>query len=381
MVWDKIHCRFPVNGNYIWLNNCGTTPASGDVVKSMRDFMEAYSLQGVLAKSYPYARIRAQILDKLSNLLNCKPGELALINNTAQGMNYISHGLRLKKGDGILLLEQEYPSNVYPWEHWTKKGIKVDFIPMAPNPQGFINNFKSKLHSHVKFVSISAVHWCTGMPLPVKHIGDICQSNNISLCLDGAQGVGMMPIDLESSNVSYMVFPAWKWLLGPLGVGVLYIKSSKLNDLNLIFKGTNSVIDSAEYLPYKDKIKPDTERFEISTPNFMDWVYFNTSLCMLERIGFKNVFNRIWQLSDYLTDALSSKGVNLLRSGFPKNKTGIVCFTKPGISSSSLYQWLCRNKVVCALRDNNIRLAPHIYNSFDQLDAVVKLIEEAPAVT
>jgi cysteine desulfurase/selenocysteine lyase len=161
---------------------------------------------------------RRRITEILSQLLNCHSEEIGIIHNTSEGINFISQGLDLHRGEEILLLENEYPSNVYPFQHWEAKGIHLKFIPMADSPAKFLDNVKSSISPNTKAISLSLVHWCTGMPLPTTEIGQFCKENGIDFILDGAQGVGLLDVDVQKMNVSYMAFPAWKWLLGPLGL-------------------------------------------------------------------------------------------------------------------------------------------------------------------
>ncbi len=179
MDWKSVYDMYPVNGNAIWLNNCGTVPAGDHILQRVCGYLEGYSQKGVFTE--------------------------------------------------------------------TEK---------------------------TRAVSLSAVHWCTGMPLPLERIGKLCREMEIEFGVDGAQGVGMRPMDVKAANISFMAFSAWKWLMGPLGLGVLYVEKDKLEKLKPRIVGTGSVVRDEEYLPYKTTLKPSADRFTISTPNFTDRVYF-----------------------------------------------------------------------------------------------------------
>lgn len=372
--WKYFYTNYPVNRELIWLNNCGTTPAASSILRDVGRYLENYSQRGVLSEAEKYPSVKRRITSILAKLIHCKESEIGIIHNTSEGMNFISHGLDLKAGDKILLLENEYPSNIYPFDHWKEKGVELDFIPISQTPAGFLKNFNFKLSSNVKVVSLSAVHWCTGMPLPLKEIGEICKKKKIELIIDGAQGVGLVDIDVVDMNITAMAFPAWKWLLGPLGVGVIYVKSEKLATMKTIFKGQNSVVNAEEYLPYKSELKPGADRFEYSTCNFTDWIYFKGSLEMLDRVGFDSIRERIYIMAEYLVERIRRKGYSLYRDNFPELKTGIIVFDKPGVDSAAILNVLKENDIVAALRLGRIRMAPHVYNSHDQLDKVVKIL-------
>jgi cysteine desulfurase/selenocysteine lyase len=367
--WQAVHADFPVNGRLVWLNNCGISPPPGPVVTAMETHLRAYAERGVLGVPGEHA-VHATVRRRLSGLLGAEPEELSLIHNTAEGLTFISHGLELEPGDRILLLENEYPSNVYPWQHWRERGVALDFAPLAATPEAFLDGFTAALTPRTRVVSLSAVHWCTGMPLPLEPIGALCAARGIDFVVDAAQGVGLVPLDVRRLGVTAMAFSAWKWLLGPLGLGVLYVRRDRLATLRFPFKGTCSVVDDEVYLPYRDVLKPGTDRYVLSTPNFNDWVYFDASLAYLEGLGFPAVMARIRALAQHLAERLRGAGFVLTEDAFPGAGTGILAASKPGHDAHALVAALGREGVVAAARLDRVRLAPHVYLLPDQLDAV-----------
>jgi cysteine desulfurase/selenocysteine lyase len=374
MHWNPIYTAFPVNQEMIWLNSCGTTPAGTHIVKALSRFMEGYARKGVFTEAAGFMKVRSNIKNILSRLLNCLPEELALIHNTAEGMNFISHGLQLSDEDEVILLQNEYPSNIYPWRHLEKKGVKLVTAPMETSPESFLNELKRVITVKTRAISLSAVHWCTGMPLPLAQVGKLCKENSIDFVVDGTQGVGMQPLDTRTANIDYMAFSGWKWLLGPLGLGVLFISKEKLNDLDPVFIGTASVINEKEYLPYKSELKPTADRFTISTANFNDWVYFEAALKFLQNIGFQTVRERIYELSAYLRDGLAGLGFNVFSDRFRDYPTGIVVCEKPGVATDAVMEHLKKNAIVAAERLGRVRFSPHIYISPDQIDTVLRIL-------
>lgn len=374
MLFSEIYKEYPVNQEMIWLNNCGTTPASNWSVQKVSEFLQDYAKRGVLSETEKFGTVRNTILSILSGLIGSKPDELAITHHTAEGINFVAQGVPLVSGDEILLLENEYPSNVYPWQHWEEKGVTIRYIPSGKNPSEFIKNFQSMLSKNVKLLSISAVHWCTGMPLPIQEVGKICNSENILFCLDGAQGVGHVPIDTENFHIDFMSFPAWKWLLGPLGLGFFYVRRDKLDILKVLFKGTGSVKGGENYLPYKKELKETSERFEYSTPNYSDWIYVKAILEKLQELDFSKIQKRIYELANYLGKKLQSIGYRLASEDHSEN-SGIVVAYHPTISSTLLASYLKSKGVFVADRMGGVRFAPHIYNSEEQLDRVVELLK------
>jgi cysteine desulfurase/selenocysteine lyase len=374
--WTPIYDAYPVNKEMIWLNNCGTTPAGAHIVKALSQFIEGYAQKGILTEIAVYPEVQKNIKKILGNLLNCSPDELSLIHNTAEGMNFISHGLNFSSEDEVILLDNEYPSNIYPWRHLEKKGVKLIIAPMENSPEAFLKALDRLITKKTRMVSLSAVHWCTGMPLPLTQVGRLCKEKGIDFVVDGAQGVGIQPIDTKRDHVSYMAFSAWKWLMGPLGMGIFFVANEKLPELKPVFIGTDSVVRADEYLPYKTELKPSADRFTYSTANFNDWVYLEAALKFLNSIGFIAVRERIFELSAHLSKGLTKVGFNVFSDKFPDYQTGIIAFEKPGVNPDVIMTHLKRNKIVAAERLGRVRLSPHVYNSMAQMDEVVRVLEQ-----
>jgi selenocysteine lyase/cysteine desulfurase len=375
--WKTVYEKYPVNRHLIWLNNCGTTPAGSHVVTAVTRYLEDYARHGVLTRTARYNDVKNRIKAILAPLLKCHSDELCLIHHTAEGMNFISHGLGLAPGDEIILLENEYPSNVYPWRHWQRRGVILRTAPMASTPDSFLKNLKGVINPATKVVSLSAVHWCTGMPLPLEAIGQTCREQGVDMVVDGAQGVGMRKVDVGACNIAFMAFPAWKWLMGPLGMGVLYVRRDKLETLSPIFVGTESVVDDEQYLPYKSELKPSADRFTISTANFNDWVYFLAALEMLSEIGFDRVRQRLMVLAEYLCDGLHRSGCRVVSDDFADDRSAICVFESPFEAAPEILKRFSAAGIVAAERLGCVRLSPHIYNTFEQLDKVIQLVQNA----
>ncbi|MEO6097221.1 MAG: aminotransferase class V-fold PLP-dependent enzyme [Fibrobacteria bacterium] len=366
--WDRVAADFPVNNHLIWLNNCGTTPLGDPIRARVNQWLEEYGRRGAAAEGFSYSGINASIQRRLEALLNARPGELALIHHTSEGMNFISHGVAMQPGDEILILENEYPSNVYPWEHWRAKGVTLRTVPLKANPEEFLAVFEAMAVPKVRLASLSAVHWCTGMPLPLEAIGSVCAQRNITFVVDGSQGVGLVDLDVRRAGIHYMAFSAWKWLLGPVGQGVLFIDRDRLEALKPIFKGTESV--DGDYLPYKEAWKPSADRFAISTGSMTEWIYLDASLAYLEAIGFQRVRERIHQLATRLSDGLRGLGFRIAGDAWGGG-VGIVAAFREGVDAGAMVRALKTRSIIAAERLGAIRFAPHVYNTEAQIDTVI----------
>ncbi len=363
--WESVSKLYPIQSDSIWFNFCGISPISTYAKDTMADFFDEYSKFGIFAPRYSEPTIKQAIREYISEILNCSPHNIGLLHNTSEGMNLYSHSIQLPKGKRILIIENEYPSNVYPWEHWQNKGVTITFVSIGETPMDFLQNLKIELEKgDVALLSVSPVHWCTGVVFDMDTIGDLCRQYHVRLVVDGSQSVGHVPSDFKKWDVEFAVFAAWKWLLGPLGMGVAYLSDTVPKDFNLIFKGAGSVKNDSNYLPYRDERKPPADQFEHSTANFNDWVYFLASLHMLSRIGFDRTRQRIYEISDLLSNSLTNLGFKLESAKFPEVKSGIIAVAgwneKKAFSPEELQIFLKTKKIFTVVRLGRLRIAPHI---------------------
>jgi selenocysteine lyase/cysteine desulfurase len=249
--------------------------------------------------------------------------------------------------------------------------------PVTATPEEFYDRLSDLVTEKTRLITLSAVHWCTGMPLPLARVGKLCRDRGIVFVVDGAQGVGMQPIDVRDMHIDFMAFSAWKWLMGPQGLGVLYVAEERLKDIDPIFVGTESVVMDEAYLPYQSEFKATADRFSFSTPSIGDGVYFLAALEYLDGIGFERVRHRIFELAEYLKQRLRTIGFQVLSDRFESCPSGIVACDKPGVNSGPMIRRLAEQKVVAVERLGFIRFSPHIYQSEYQLDAAARSLSQA----
>jgi len=369
-----------VQKNGIWLNFSGTTPIPNFAKKTIAEFFDEYGEYGVFATRFTHSKVRGRILDHLGKLLHCDPNRIGLTHNTSEGMNLFSHSIDLKPNTKILVWEDEYPSNVYPWEHWKNKGVSIEFVKSGKSPEESEGFFLEKLKtSDVSLVSLSPVHWCTGIPLPLERIRKFCRENSIFFVIDGSQGVGNIPIDLGELEPDFLVSAAWKWLLGPLGLGFVYLSPKYDSTFRLLFKGQSTVTDDGNYLPYRDQWKTAPEQFEFSTISMQDWVYFFSTLELLGSIGWEKVFERRRFLSNCLLQEIHDLN---LYSDLTPNKgvfSGIVTIqghNSQKFTPEALQTYLRKNLVYTTVRLGRLRLAPHIPVTESHLSRLKILLQD-----
>ncbi|MCS6972401.1 MAG: aminotransferase class V-fold PLP-dependent enzyme, partial [Leptospiraceae bacterium] len=292
---------FSLREDLIWLNNCGVSVPPRSSADAVCQYLEAFMASGVLQRVKPHAALKNKIQSYLAKFLGGKPHNYALLNNTAEGMTFIAQSLPLNAGDAILLVEREYPSNVYPFLQLQKNGVTVRFVAPGFSNEEFIHNIKQAITPKVRAMALSAVDWLTGLKFDLARIGALLKEYGIFFLLDAAQGAGHVSIGVQELKVDAMAFSCWKWLLGPLGSGALYVSDDFMAKLDIRVAGTSSVKNDEQYLPYREDYKETAERFMLSTAPYLNWVFLENSLAFLDSIGLDAVMVRLMELAEQLT--------------------------------------------------------------------------------
>lgn len=371
--FQNLRNQFPLREDLIWLNNCGVSVPPAGSAQAVKDYLDAFSAAGVLQTAKPHGQIKRNIQNYFSKFFGGNPHEYALLNNTAEGMTFIAQSLPLTRGDKILLVEREYPSNVYPFLQLKRQGIEIGFVSPGTSNKEFLENIRAELSTNVRAMSLSAVDWLTGMKFDLAAIGRLLQSRGVAFLLDAAQGAGHVDIDVAALGVDAMAFSCWKWLLGPLGSGGLYVADSFLKKLDIRVAGTSSVKNDEVYLPHREDYKESVERFMLSTAPYMNWVHLEASLRFLDDVGLTAVQQRLMLLADGIADALRKAGFTVIRDSFGHDKTSIVCAKKEG-DMNELHAKLMKAGVVCAYREGNLRFSPHLNFTETDLERFASVI-------
>ncbi len=369
-MWDEIRKLFPIHEQCVYLNNAGVAPPSTRVLESLEAYHREHALHGFHKAALSFKDTGTEIKEILSEFLSCSPSCIALTHNTSEGMNIIAQGYRWKQGDCVLGLDLEYPANVYPWWNLESRGVR--HLRLKPEHSAEdIDALKNNVDDNVRMVAVSAVDWCSGFVLDLDDLGTFCRERDVLLVADMAQALPIVPLRPEDSGISAMAGSGWKWLMGPVGLGVFYCHPTLMEKLDLVFVGTDTVVESHKYLDYRFEPKPDASRFEFSTPNVNDWVYLLAAIRLLREIGPENARKRILHLNAYLREGLERLGLHVRGSEQEQERSGILSFEHEGLDATHEARRLAAESIWVAARDGAIRVSPHIYNNEEDMDRLL----------
>jgi cysteine desulfurase/selenocysteine lyase len=337
---EKIRKDFPIlkrkvmgGKPLVYLDNAATTQKPLAVIDAIHDYYMNYNsnihravhqLAEEATQAYEDTRV------KIAKFINARStDEIIFTRNTTEAINLVAYSwgrANLKKDDGIVITEIEHHSNIVPWQILTQeKGAKLQYIGVDDDGYLKMRDYKKYLDSNnkVKLVSISHMSNVLGTITPIDEIIKMAHEKGIPVLVDGAQSVPHMPVDVQKLDCEFMAFSAHK-MLGPTGVGVLYVKRELLEKMPPFMGGGDMIKEVHKYetryndLPYK---------FEGGTPNIADVIGFAAAIDYLEKIGMGRVREHEIDLTKYALDSISQvKGVTVYGPMNPNDRGGVVSF-------------------------------------------------------
>ena len=270
-------------------------------------------------------------------------------------------------------MQTEYPANVYPWMNLEKRGVALKFISER-NGEILIEDIENAISDNVRMITLSFVQWCSGFKIDLIRLGEICSNAGIPLVVDGAQGIGALNLDVKEANISALSCPCWKWLWGPIGLGFLYMKRSFMERITPVFVGADGVKGWDNLLEYNLIPREDMRRFEYATKNYSDIVQFSECLKLSSRLGINNIEKYLLNITQMFSQAAREAGCRIYGDFNKKNQSGIFSFTVPGIEPEKIKSELFKNRVLVNVRDNRVRISPHVYLDEEDVAEFIKIL-------
>jgi cysteine desulfurase/selenocysteine lyase len=364
-------------GESIYLDHASTGP----IPMRTRDALAAFGLR----RAEPFRLtpddlypVHAKAREACARLIGAKPSTIALMTNTSHGVNLAARSLPYGKGDVILSTHGEFPANVYPWiaaAH--ERGAEFRLLPLAgdwPDEAALMRAIETD--PRVKVVSLSWVSFWSGHRYDIAAIGAACRSRGIHFFVDAIQGLGPLALDVVAANVDVLACGAQKWLVSPWGVGFAYVREeliAKLEPAEVGWWAQATSGDYAKFLDYDARWADDARRFEVITLDFVGFNAMAESIGLLLETGPKAIEAHVTALADRaLAFADDTAGVEFVTPREPSRRAGVLAFRTKDVAKSS--ERLTAAKVAHSVRTGCIRLAPHFYNTADELDAALALL-------
>jgi cysteine desulfurase / selenocysteine lyase len=338
-LFENIRNDFPIlkrtvreNKQLVYLDNASTTQKPNQVIDAITDYYQnhnanihraVYALAEEATEAYEASR------DKVANFVNIKNRqEIIFVRGTTEAINLVAYAWgrpHIDEGDIIVTTEYEHHSNIVPWQLLTQeKRAKLEYIGMDDNGELILDDLDKYLATgKVKLVTFSLMSNVLGTITNAEKIIEKCKAAGVLTLIDGAQAVPHMKVDLETLGCDFFAFSGHK-MLGPTGIGVLWVKKSVLETMSPFHGGGDMIREVHKYettwndLPYK---------FEAGTPNIADVVGLGAAIDYLTKIGMDNVREHEIELTKYAIEKLSKvKGLHIYGTKDISKRGGVISF-------------------------------------------------------
>lgn len=358
---------FNIPENIAYLNCAYTSP----LLKAA----ESMGKQAISAKGLPWNITPADFFKGIetvrglfAQLIHCSREHIAIIPAASYGIAIAAKNLPISQGQSIVLVEDQFPSNVYSWKRTAheKKG-RIQTVK-RPADHDWTRSVIEAINSKTAIVAVPNCHWTDGTLLDLVQIGKACRDYGAALVIDGPQSLGAIPFSIKEVKPDFVVTAAHKWLLGPYSFGFCYIapewqKGKPLEENWLNREGSE---DFSRLVDYRNEYQPGSRRFDMGgASNFFLLPVTEAALTQLLEWNIHCIAQTIRVKTDRIAEKAESLGFKVPPK--PMRAPHMLGITLPGKFPDNLSAKLSSEQIFVSIRGQSIRVAPHLYNTDEDL--------------
>lgn len=303
--------------------------------------------------------------------------EIALLGPTSLGLSLFANGLTWQEGDELVCYADDYPANVYPWMELARRGVQIRYL--RPEHPGEITPelVEAALTDRTRLVALASCNFLTGYRIDVDAIGRLLRGRGVLFSLDAIQTLGAAPLRVD--HVDFLSADAHKWMLGPMAIGIVFVRQEHFERLRPTLLGAWNVRSPNFITQPEITFEPTARRYEPGVLNAAGIYGMRAALDLIGAVGIERVHGRILALKAALTGPLLAEGFEFLGPIDGPAASGITTLRHPGRDSAALFHALEEGGVIASLRYDRagvayIRLSPHFYNTLEEAARVVEIL-------
>jgi selenocysteine lyase/cysteine desulfurase len=366
MDWSTFRSQFPVTASWAFLDHAAIAPLPTPAVTALAHYAESLAANGVTAVGEWLRRV-SHVRGLAAQLIGAEPDDVYFVPNTTHGISIVAEGFPWRAGDNVVLAAEEYPANQYPWMNLAHRGVEVRRVPSRGNRIA-IDDLIDAMDTRTAVLTVSSVEFASGFRNDLDALGEICRQNGIFFFVDAIQSLGVFPLDVKQTPIDGLAADGHKWLLGPEGAGIGYIRREWIDRLHPFGVGAFSVVNPWDFSIIDFRLKPHAGRFEGGALNLPGITALGASLELLLSVGIATIRDRILELTDYLCEKAQSRGWTVFSSRLDNEKSGIVSLLHPTRSPEDVVKRCRAARVVVNMRSQRVRVSPHAYNTTEEID-------------
>lgn len=315
----------------------------------------------------------------VARLLHVDADGIALIPSASYGLAIAAHNVVVKRGQNIVMLEAQFPSNVYVWRDLAdRQGANIRVVRKA-DCDAWTDAVLQAIDDDTAVVAVPNCHWTDGALVDLVRVGQRAREVSAALVVDASQSLGALPIDIDRVQPDFMVSVGYKWLMGPYSLGYLYA-SPKWRECGRPLEASWATRASAEdftrLVDYTDEYRPGARRFDMG--EYSQFILAPMALAAINQLQEWRI-DRIQATLSRLTDLLAGQLVELGAAILPRqNRVGhILGIRFPGGIPQGLHEQLTQQRIHLSVRGTAIRVAPHLYNDVRDIERFVAVLRDS----
>lgn len=370
---SRFRRHFPAAGSVLFLNHASESPLCTPVRERINAYLDIAELDPDAA---PVEMDRLK--GELARLLGGRAEEYAALPNTATGLGIVAGGYPWEAGDNVVVPAQEYPANVYPWLSLRERGVEVRTVLLDDRLRVDPARVASLVDDRTRVLAVSAVEYLSGFRNDLKALSQIAHAHGALFVVDGIQGAGAVPINVEDEGIDVLAAGGYKWLLGPVGTGFAYYRRSAWDRIKPLLPGSRSSVKGPEDSGAEFQLLSTAQRYETGCLPFSLIHGWTGGLELLSEAGIPQIHAQILSLTDCLIEGLARRGYRVVSSvERQEERSGIVAFSAESLQANqALVKRLAARRVIIALRGGFCRVSPHFYNTLDEMDQFLTALGE-----
>jgi cysteine desulfurase / selenocysteine lyase len=373
-MFDAARALFPVADKFVYLNHAALGPLPRPAVERIGALANSLAESGDELWTERLAEVE-RVRGLAARLVSARrPQEIAFVQNTSDGLSIVAQGLDWKPGDNVVGANCEFPSNVYPWMRLSAIGVEYRQVAERDGRVS-TEDVLASIDDRTRVVALSWVQFASGYRSDLSRIGARCRERDVLFVVDAIQGLGALALDVERDNVDVFSADAHKWLLGPEGIGLVYVSDRVVDRIEPKRVGWTSVRDWIKWSRYDLTYREGAGRFECGTLNMLGIYALGASLELILGLGAEAIEARVLGLADYLVQGLTERGLTIVSSRERGEASSIVAATHPALPPPAIVAKLRERDILVAHRSGRIRISPHFYNIEDELDRLFAVLD------
>jgi selenocysteine lyase/cysteine desulfurase len=365
---------FPVTGRWSFLNHAGVAALPQPAVEALVSVAVELARDGSVAD---FEERTEGVRSAAARLMNVPVADVAFVKNTTEGLAFVASGLDWSPGERVVVPDLEFPSTMYPWLALAERGVVVDrVVPEGPGHCLPVDAFRKVIEAGPapKVVTTSWVQYGRGWRTDLAALAEVAHAAGALLCVDAIQGLGVIPADFDRWGVDFASADAHKWLLGPSGSGVFYVRHSCLDRLRPLEPGWASVRHREQWDNLDLVWDATARRLEGGSANVAGIMAMGATIELLLGTGIDAIWRHVQALGDRLGQGLAGIGATVLSERSAGGRSGIITFALDGASPAALTDALRERSIVCSPRGGGVRVSPHGYNTAEEVDRLVDAV-------